>query len=361
MLFTQIIALVVVFFCLLTTYAILKKKKFQNVDRFLKICSISLAVIFFFRFMLDYDVAKNIFALSNSAIDSNFLTIVSLVLNWFLYAVNLLICLYPFFKNSKYATVVKYFGTIVALLCCGFLPNLTKGIVFNAYNGFNIRTLFMGIEVGVVFAYSIIIFFENSKFKVSKKDALGFVYILGMLLATMPPYFISAIFGHAKYAVPLMDLNFPHRIILYLSILIPIILFVLLRKKDSETCRGILLYISLGTLLSFSVNFKFEAFTHVTNWPLHLCNTAMYIIPLCLFFKWDKLFYFTYFINVLGAFLAMAMPNYNSASNIISTKVLTFYINHYIAFFMPLLIVPLRVYKRPKLKQFIYSMIGFGI
>ena len=71
---------------------------------------------------------------------------------------------------------------------------------------------------------------ENEKFKVSKKDAWGFIYIIGMLLATFPPYFVSSIFGHAKYAVPLLDFTFPHRIILYLSIIIPIVLFVLLRK-----------------------------------------------------------------------------------------------------------------------------------
>lgn len=57
----------------------------------------------------------------------------------------------------------------------------------------------------------------------------------------------------------------------------------------------------------------------------------------------------------------MAMPNYAEGLNLFSTRIVNFYINHYIAFFMPLLMVALRVYERPKLKQFKYSMIGFGI
>lgn len=112
--------------------------------------------------------------------------------------------------------------------------------------------------------------------------------------------------------------------------------------------------------MSFSLYHKFATFLDVTAWPFHLCNTAMYLMVLCLVFKWEKLFYFTLFINVLGAFLAMVMPNYSDTLNLFSPGIVNFYINHFIAFFMPILIVALRVYERPKLKQFLYSIIGFA-
>lgn len=361
MLIAQIITMVVVSLGLIFAYLFCKNKNGRLTNKTFKITSIVLAVVFFFRFMLGYDASSFIFRFEYSQLGAPFITVISLILNWLLYSVVLLLCLYPFFKNSKYTTIIKYYGFIVAILCAAFLPTVSRGIVINTYSGFQIRTLLLGMEIGILLAYTFVVFMENGKFKLNKNDALGFLYIIGMLLATMPPYFISAIFGHAKYAVPLLDFTFPHRIILYLSIIIPIVLFVLLRKKDSETCRGILLYISLGALMAFSVKFKFEAFLNVTNWPLHLCNTALYIIPLCLIFKWEKLFYFTYFINVFGAFIAMAMPNYGVEANIISNRIFEFYINHYIAFFMPLLIVALGIYKKPKLKQFKYSMVGFGI
>jgi len=73
------------------------------------------------------------------------------------------------------------------------------------------------------------------------------------------------------------------------------------------------------------------------------------------------LFYFTYFINIFGAFAAMAIPNYADTTNLFSQQLVNFYINHYIAFFMPIIMVSLKMYPRPKIKQFYYSMFGFGI
>lgn len=362
MLLGQILSLVVIATSLITTYLILKHKKIEISNTAKKIVSGVLAVVFVFRFMLGQDALKNIFALNNSPIESNALTAISLILNWAFYSVVLLVILYPFFKNSQFASIIKYYGTIVTLLCAGFIYYLSTGIVgVNAYSGFQIRTLLMGVEIGITLAYCFVVFMENDKFKIKKSDLWGGVYIAGMLLATMPPYMLEALFGNFRIWFDLKELAPAHRVILYLSILIPIALYLLLKNKNKEMVRGILLYISLGTLLSFSVSYKFENFLHVTSWPFHLCNTAMYIIPLCLIFKWEKLFYFTYFINVLGAFLAMAMPNYAEGLNLFSTRIVNFYINHYIAFFMPLLMVALRVYERPKLKQFKYSMIGFGI
>jgi len=90
-----------------------------------------------------------------------------------------------------------------------------------------------------------------------------------------------------------------------------------------------------------------------------LCHTAMYIIPLCLIFKWEKIFYFTFFINVLGAFLAMLMPN--TTVNIFDADSFVFWVNHYSAFFMPILLISLKIYARPKFKQMLYSIVAFTI
>ena len=362
MLTAQLLCFAFIFIALIATYFILKAKHIELKNIIYKIFSLILAGVFFFRFMLGDDALKDIFHLASSPLPTEFTSAVSLILNWMLYSVVLLIILYPFFKTSKMTLLVKYYGSIVSVLCAGFIYYNTLGIVgVNAYDGFNIRTLLMGIEIALLLAYCFVVFMENEKFKVCKKDLWGLLYIPAMLLATMPPYMLQALFGHLNYTIVAKDLNFPHRLILYISILLPILIYLLLRKKDKETIRGILLYIALGTLLSFSVGFKFYTFANVTHWPFHLCNTAMYIIPLCLIFKWNKLFYFTYFINVLGAFLAMVMPNYSSGLNLFSSEIINFYINHFIAFFMPILMVALRVYERPKLKQFKYSMFGFGI
>ena len=85
----------------------------------------------------------------------------------------------------------------------------------------------------------------------------------------------------------------------------------------------------------------------------------MYIVPLTLTFKTTKVFYFTMFINVIGAFLALLMPNYSEELGAFAVRVGEFYLNHLYAFFMPVLIVICRIYPRPTIKYFAYSMIGF--
>lgn len=357
----QILIMVLVAIGIVATYYILKYKNIKFNTLTYKITSLVLALIFFFRFMLGDDAIQNVFQLTNSPFNNNALTVVSIIFNWIFLSAVLAVILYPFFKTSRYVALVKYYCFVVGLVSMGLVTILTTGIVgTSAYSGFQIRTLLLGLEIGIVTGYSAVVFLDNNYFKVEKKDLWVFAYIVGMLLATMPGYTFQALFGYANYTAEIKSLHQAHRIILYLSIVIPVVMYFVLHKKDNETIRGILLYIALGTLISFSVGHRFESFTHITSWPIHLCNTAMYIVPLCLIFKWDKLFYFTYFINVLGAFLAMAMPNYSAEANILSQRVVTFYINHYIAFFMPLLMVALKVYARPKIKQFKYSMIGFG-
>lgn len=360
-LIAQILIIAIISISLVTAYFVAKHKGIKINNNIYKILSGILGVVFFFRFMLGHDAISSVFQLTNSPIQSSVLTAFSLMLNWLLYAVNLLVILYPFFKTSKFTVLIKYFCSIVTILCVGFVYYLTIGIVGEkAYATFDLRTLLIGIELGLLLVYCIAVFFENDKFKVSKRDAIIFAYIPFIMLATMPAYIFQAFFGYINYGIDPKDFTLPHRIIIYLSFLIPFLIYIILKNKKSESIRCILLYISLGTLITFSLNYRFADFTNVLHWPFHLCNTAMYIIPLCLIFKWDKLFYFTYFINVFGAFLAMLMPNYSDGINLFSTEIVKFYVNHFIAFFMPILIVALKVYPRPKLKQFKYSMVGFA-
>lgn len=358
----QIATMLVILVGMILPYLLAKKQGKAINIKLLKALSLILALVYFFRYMLGDEPLRDVFKLTGDTLVINkFWTVVALMLEWLQYASVLAVILYPFFKSDKFAVVIKYFCLPVSIInCIGIYP-LSLGSVYGTYTLFNIRTLLLGIEVAMTLGYSFMVFGDNGWFKSEKTNLKALWYIIGMLLSTMPAYMLQALFGHADYVIEAKDFTLPHRMILYLSIIIPVVIYLILKKKDREDIRLCLLYISLGTLASFSIYHKLESFANPLNWPLHLCNTAMYIIPLCLIFKWDKLYYFTYFINVLGAFLAMAMPNLGTGTNIISEKIVNFYINHYIAFFMPILMVALGVYKRPKLKEFKYSMIGFAI
>lgn len=369
MLLGQIITASIVAIGLITAYFICKAKKIEISNLVFKIVSGVLALTFFVRYMLGEEAMDDVYKLTSMTEPylvplnlSAFMMAMGFIAFWLLLAANLLIILYPFFKNSKYTALVKYFGLFTAILCLAFIYPLTIGVSGNnAYAGFDTRALLLGVEIGIVLGYSLVVFLSNGYFKVEKKDLWFLGYIPFMILATFPTFTFDLLVGHANYSIKLEGFTTPHRLILYGNIIIPFALYFLLRHKDKETKRGILLFITLGTLITFMNRWRFVDFLDVTNWPFHLCHTAMFLIPLCLIFKLEKLFYFTYFINVFGALMAMAMPNTSETANILEQSIVLFYTNHYIAFFMPILIVGLNVYDRPTLKQFKYSMAGFAM
>lgn len=338
------------------------KKSEKNQNIFFKTLSCVLAVIFVFRYMSGDDIIESTLRLDFAEIESRGLTFMSVVVNWFAMGVELLLMLFPFFDKNYTKDIIRIFAFPFSIVALAFMPFAMQGIVgMNGYLSIHFRAILMAVEFAIAAIYSFVVFLDFGKFKIDKKSGLKLLYIVPlMLLAVMPCYTIKAIFGYANLAVKIKSLNFYHRLIIYFSFVIPVALYFLLRKKDKEYKRLCLLYISIGTLISFSIYHKFASFLDVTAWPFHLCNTAMYIMVLCLLFKWDSLFYFSLFINVLGAFFAMAMPNYSSELNLFSSRIVEFYINHYIAFFMPILIVALRIYPRPKLKQFLHSVAGFA-
>lgn len=218
----------------------------------------------------------------------------------------------------------------------------------------------LGIIIAIYKIYNYLI--DKEKFQIDFKKVIKFISVfLLLLIPALPPYFIQFMFGLGNPTIIVKDISFAHRIFLYIGLMVPVILYFLLRNKDENTIKYVLIYISITTLVGFLINYNYKNIFKPWTWPFHLCNTAMFIIPLCLIFKLKKLFYFTYFINVLGAFLAMVMPNYNDTTNIFSMRIFNFWYNHWIAFFMPLLIVALKVFARPKIKEFVYSMTGFFI
>ncbi|MBO4569693.1 MAG: YwaF family protein [Clostridia bacterium] len=396
----------------------LNKKSNRAINIGFKLFSLLLAAFFIVRYMLGPDAIAETFKLENTIFDNKVLNFLAIILVWFTYSSNLLLELYGFFKVKRLNGFIKFIAFPIAVLNFMLTSfNLSVILGSGASGVFSLRAIIFAIEIGLALGYSVLIFvlttrkrekkeveatdnqeqvnfeIEKKYQKIRKQAATNFsgkvknlfsdiwfgltvafravvrfikkywfnvFAVLAIFISTMPSYIMQSIFGYAHQVYKLLDFEIPHRIILYAGLLLPFIIHYSLRSKDYNERKFYLMFICLGTLLSYSFTKKFDAFLDPTSWPLHLCNTAMYIMPLVLIFNMKRLFYFTYFINVLGAFFAMLMPNYSSASNLFSQSILNFYINHYIAFFMPILFVSLEMFTRPKLKQFIYSMMFFA-
>ena len=359
MLLTQYLILVFSAIVPVGIYYLLKKYKRLN-SLFYKIFAIIVAVVFFVRFMSGHDIIENVIGLNCPDINSKALTAISILLNWFFNASLLMVCIAPFFNNRTVNNIIRFFVLPVTVLSFSFIYWQSICLVgLNSYNHFSFRAILFAIEIGFVMSSAILAWIVDFK-KITKQEALNLLYIIPMLMVSIPIYTFQSLFGYAKYAAPVKDLTVMHRVILYIGFAVPVLTYVLLHKKDYNTKKLCLLYFCVATMINFSTNYKFHDLLNITHWPIHLCNTAMYLMVICLIFKMKRLFYFTLFINVLGAFLAMAMPNYSDSANLFSSQMVNFYVNHYVAFFMPILFVALKMFERPKLKQFLYSMAGFA-
>lgn len=417
---TYFITATIVFVLMAAAGVLLYKFANKRLNLIFKIVSLALAALYIYRYCSGYD---NIAGIYNLEVISGFANKAQLVFGllqiWLGFAGELFLCLYPFFrKHVKYLDLFAGCFVLIFIINFGGLANHVLAIEGEqALTQVTARGVMIAVETGFCMAYSGLALamwiYERIKSKraenttvatvsadsvqaavsedvseatllseeqialqqseaklVARREKFAWVWptlaVLGIIICTMPYYTPQLLMNPYSYGMKVEDLNMYHRMYIYPAFVIPVVLYLLLKDKSYETKRMTMLYYSLAILNGFILTHKFMAYEGmgwVTALPLHLCNTALFITPLCLTFKAKKVFYFTYFINVLGAFLAITMPNYNmdglNGTPFVQWTV-SFYFDHYQAFFMPLLVVGLGIFRRPRWKEFCYSLVGFG-
>ncbi len=350
--------------------AIFNKKLNKKIHVALKVVSLLLAALFYVRFCLgdtNLEWVQGVFKATDGAttifdVGMNKVTgSLGFLQMWFTYTSLLLIILYPFFNARSQRAHVTFFSLPVAALNTAFLFNHVTAVC-GPSGAFSARSILLSAETGILLGYSlyVTIFGQGERLLKGKGALWAVAALVGMLICSAPNYTLQFFLTKGSFAMTAFDMNIYHRIYVYPIVIIPIALYFILKDLPLETKRYVLLYYSLGILIGFMQSQKFKNFGDVTALPLHLCNTALFITPICLMFRLKKLFYFTYFINVLGALLAITMPNYSNGGIIVNGTV-EFFRSHYQAFFMPLLTVGIGVFERPRMKEFKYSLVAFTV
>ena len=351
-------------------WCLLKRAK-VNITYGTKPLAVILFLVSFVRYLYKQPAVYNLKGLSDVQSPFNMETVntaqtaLAVLLVWFSYAALLLTVLSAFFKYKTLHRIVNLFCLpffIVLLVFFETYAIATVGI--EGYTLQSTRLWIMALEIGTGLAIIAGNIISEKKFEIPKtwKDIGMFFYGLIMsLIAIMPCYALQALFEGIDPSLKLYDLTPEHRFLLYMAIALPLIGYLLLKRNSVELNRMILIYMSLSFLWVYIGRWELGEFEQLKNWPLHLCNTAMFLIPLCLVFRMKKLFNFSLFIGVIGAFMAMLMPYALPEWNAIGTERVSYWINHYAAFGMPLLIISLKVFERPKFKQWIYAMITLAV
>lgn len=260
---------------------------------------------------------------------------------------------------------VRYFSPVVIVLSFIFYKQVNQ-FWFNSLTILDtvpvIEALYfsyLGITLVLVGAYWVD---ATPKFEKLCKTQVFLIIALffGLYLAAIPSWMMQYLFGLGPSKYTLLNLSSDHRLMILSCIVYPIGFYFLLRNKPKDVKLAILIFIAIAQMINFTYRYYFSLLNHIYRFPWHLCNTMMYIIPLCLLFNFKKLFYFTYFINVLGAIFAILMPNYDPIP-LFSDEHIYFWTNHIMAFGSPLLLVAINLFKKPKMKEIGWSIIVFTV
>ncbi len=310
-----------------------------------------------------------------SPFSSSLVTALGLLLLWFSYAAMLLLVVREFFSYKTLDSLASVFGAPVFLIATCFFDFFAVSSLGRELVAFSTVRLYMMIAelaIGLSLIASHLILRANNRgeapllsvlpIPVGRHEVLRFIPILLItVIASMPCFIPEAFIGAPRFNPILYDLTEGHRFMIYLSIIIPVVLFRFFKDKPQDVKRFLMIYMSLAFFWSYIGRWNMDRWIDPTAWPLQLCNTAMILIPLMLIFNWEKLFNFSLFINVLGAMLAMAIPNEYADLTAIGTERVNFWLNHWAAFGMPLLIIVLGVFKRPKFREWVYSVIELTV
>ncbi len=280
------------------------------------------------------------------------------VLEWLTVMTVAMTIVMPFFKKQEARDYCAFFAIPVIVLNIVFLKPVIKanlGVEDMAHWRTWIhagRVLLTAMICGNACIKTIVgRDFDNIGKRIGKMLLFALLY----LVAFMPTYVPQLLFGQIGEITE--DFTITHRLFIYPSFILPLAIYFAQRNKSENDRHFILVALALSGFIQYFIYHPHRSGSAM--FPLHLCNTAMVLMLIAYAFKIKSLYYFTYFINVLGAFCAIVLPNLSDPA--LSLTSMTYWYNHWYAFFLPLLGVALGVFKRPSLKLMSSSLIVFTV
>lgn len=265
-----------------------------------------------------------------------------------LYLVPIIILLETIFFNQL---IYSYTGEYTEYLTFHRVQNMVEIVTLTLF-------FFLNLKYELIFA--------GEHHHIEKADYIKAVIMLPIIMIMfMPMNLLYNLFGYKNQDAK--DYNLEH-ITYLLFIFVPLLTFYFFgRKKDKVEKEALLDLLAFAAFYQyFSVYFYIgEGFVgenlfekianNLSNYPFHICNTAVIFMPIALSFHKKGLFYFTYFVNVLGALFAVLMPDTGDAYSI---EVVEFWYNHGLDIIVPILSVGYGVFERPNFKNMLQ---GLGI
>ena len=223
-------------------------------------------------------------------------------------------------------------------------------------DGFRIWQL--GIEFILALSIELYCVSDKKIYKMNMKEFCNFIGILiPVIIFTIPIYVPQSLFGYGT--LKLTGFTLQNYIWILVMVLMTFIIYFIFRFQSKENRYIVCLFFAINLFVLYN-NFYITGVT-ISRLPLQLCNLGCYLVLLAMITKSQKLFNFIFVANVAGTIIAIMVPDASSWKGIFSFFDFHFMYEHMMLFILPILMVSLKVFKRPDLKGLKHAIIGFSI
>ncbi len=183
-----------------------------------------------------------------------------------------------------------------------------------------------------------------------------FAVLLGLAILLVPIYVPQYLFGYTDMIFEGFDLV---QLGWLLAIAVIIATLYLIFRRRSEEDRYLLCIVTaLGVLMQYSSFFGAIGTISYLRLPVQLCNIGAYLILIALLTRSRALFDFTYIVNVVGAIIALAVPDVDG-EGIFYLWNMHFFAEHTWVIVTPVLALALGVFPRLDRASLKHIVIGF--
>ena len=281
------------------------------------------------------------------------------ILRWLNNVCVLVAVLAPWFKVRTLNNILAFVAPVIFILNVVFFRMHLEAILGPNYSLTDAKSILFAFEIALLGIFAGYYLFK----KIKERDFSDIGKQLGimagilplLMISVFPQNFLFNFLGEVGEGVE--DFTMIHRIYIYIAVLAPILITFGFRKASESVRRSVLVWIAMAGFNQYFFTFTFDF--SPSNLPFHLCNTAILLIMIAYIFKCKPVFYFTYFVNVIGAMFAILLPN--TATPMTSISSLHFWFNHWYAFFAPILGITLKIFPRPNFKMMRGAIYIFSI
>ena len=259
----------------------------------------------------------------------------------------------PFFDKKNSEDFAAFFAPIVVVLnCIFFRPVITTilyvpGVSYSLYHWrVVVYACVIGLSGAIAFEKLIRVVMTRDFKGIGKRLGKMGLYFLLFVFAFMPTYIPQLLFGHIGSEPEGFTVS--HRLIIYFTLAFPLAMQLIFQKKSLSERRYLLIMLALSGFFSYFADYVYPGKNFIGSLPLHLCNTAIVLMVFAFVFKLKGIFYFTYFVNIMGALMATLLPDVSGAFT--KEGNIYYFYNHVYAIILPFMGVSLGVFERPNIK-----------